>query len=94
MSDEARLMKAMAAATPPAADIAFTVAVLERAEAVRFRVQSARALLRGAGAAAALAGALAAMLALAPAEAVLEGLLAAAALMIFVTTVRRASALV
>jgi hypothetical protein len=92
MSDEARFMQAMAAATPPARDAAFIVAVLERAEAARFRAHNARALLRGAGVAAGLAGLLVALLSVASAEALVEGLLASAGLAMFVISVRRATA--
>jgi|CXWL01.1.fsa_nt_gi hypothetical protein len=84
MSDEARLMKAMAAATPKARDQDFVIAVLERAEAKRFRQHSLRALLRGAGYAAAVAGLLAPALMLAPADAVVEGLVGSVCLAAFV----------
>lgn len=89
MSDEVRLMRAMAAATPKARDQAFIIAVLERAEAERFRQHGARALLHGAGCAAAIAGALALALMAAPAEAVVEGLIGSACLAAFVLFVRR-----
>jgi hypothetical protein len=90
MSEEARLAKAMAAATPKPRDQAFVLAVLERAEAERFRQHSARALLRGVGYATALVGLLAPVLALAPADAVMEGLIGSACLAAFVVFVRRA----
>jgi hypothetical protein len=92
MSSETKFRRAMAAATPLARDTAFIVAVLERAEAARFRAHNARALLRGAGVAAGLAGPAMALLAVAPAQALAEGLLASAALAMFVLSVRRVAA--
>lgn len=89
MSDQARLTRAMAAATPKTRDEAFIIAVLERAEAERFRLHRAYALLRGAGYAAALVGLLATVLALAPTDAVVEGLIGYACLAAFVLFVRR-----
>ncbi len=80
----------MAAATPKARDQAFVLAVLERAEADRFRQHSARAVLRGAGYAAALVGLVAPVLALASADALMEGLAGSACLAAFVLFVRRA----
>lgn len=90
MSDEARLQKAMAAATPKARDQAFIVAVLERAEAERFRLHRSRALLRGAGYAATFMGFLAPALMFVPADAFIEGLAGSACLAAFVLFVRRA----
>lgn len=90
MSDEARLVKAMAAATPRARDQVFILAVLERAEAERFRRHRARALLRGAGYAAALAGLLGPAVTLVPAQALVDGLIGSACLAAFVLFVRRA----
>lgn len=92
MSDEARLIKAMAAATPKARDHAFIVAVLERAEAERFRRDGLRAALRGAGYAAAAMGLLAPVLTLAPADAVIEGLIGSVCLAAFVLFALRRSA--
>lgn len=91
MGDEARLLRAMAAATPSARDEFFVIAVLERAEARRFRQRGVQALLRGAGYAAALAGLTAFGVALAPANAVMDGLFGAACLAAFVVGVRRAT---
>ena len=48
-------MRALAAASPPARDSAFVMAVLERAETARFRAEGLRSVLRGAGFAAAVA---------------------------------------
>jgi hypothetical protein len=90
MSEEARLAKAMAAATPKPRDQAFVLAVLERAEVERFRQHSLRALLRGAGYAAALVGLLAPALAFAPPDALSDGLIGSACLAAFVLFVRRA----
>ncbi|MEQ1618386.1 MAG: hypothetical protein ABL883_08595 [Terricaulis sp.] len=89
MSDDARLARAMAAATPKARDQAFILAVLERAEAERFRLHRSRALLRGAGYAAALVGLLWPAMTLVPAEALVEGLVGSACLAAFVLFVRR-----
>ena len=89
MSDDARLKRAMAAATPKARDELFVVAVLERAEAERFRQHSAHALLQGAGYAAALVGLLGPVLALVPAHSVIEGLVGSACLAAFVLFSRR-----
>lgn len=89
MSDETRLMRAMASATPKPRDQAFIVAVLERAEAERFRQHRARALLQGAGYAAALVGLLALALTVASAEALVEGLTISACLTAFVVFARR-----
>jgi hypothetical protein len=82
-------MRAMAAATPKARDEEFIIAVLERAEAERFRRDRAYALLRGAGYAVALVGLLAPVLTLAPTEALVEGLFGSACLTAFVLFVRR-----
>ncbi len=90
MSDEVRLMRAMAAATPKARDRAFIVAVLERAEAQRFRQHSARALLLGVGYATALVGLLAPVLVLVSADAIMDGLIGSACLAGFVLVARRA----
>ena len=89
MSDDARLVRAMRAATPKARDQTFVLVVLERAEAERFRQHSARALLRGASYAAALVGLLAPVLALAPADALMDGLSGSASLATFVLLARR-----
>ncbi len=89
MSDEARLARAMAAATPSARDQVFVLAVLERTEAERFRLHRSRALLRGAGFAAALAGLLWPSMTLVPAEALAEGLVGSACLAAFVLFLRR-----
>ena len=89
MSDEARLMRALAADTPEARDQAFILAVLERAEAERFRLHRTSALLRGAGYAAAFAGLLWPGMTLVPAEALVEGLVGSACLAAFVLFVRR-----
>jgi hypothetical protein len=90
MSEEARLMRAMAAATPKARDQAFVFAVLERAEAKRYRLHSTRALLQGAGYATAIVGLLAPVLVFAPADAIMDGLIGATCLVAFVLFVRRA----
>ncbi len=92
MTDEARLLRAMAQASPPARDPAFVVATLERAERERFRAEGARAVLRGAGLAAAAAAPALLLLGWvqANAPAVMEGLLATAALMMFVSMARGA----
>jgi hypothetical protein len=52
MSEE-RLMSALGASAAPKRDAAFVVAVLERAEKERYRAESLKALLKGAGLAAA-----------------------------------------
>ena len=92
MSDDDRFSRAMAAASPAARDAAFALAVLERAEAARFRAQGLRSVLRGAGGAAAAVGLLAGLLTLTPAQAAIEGFTATATLMLFVFSVRRAAA--
>ncbi len=92
MSEEERLLLVMRAASAPARDGAFVVAVLERAEVRRFRTQRLRALLRGAGGAAAAAGFASLILAAAPAQAAAEGVAAALALGLFTIIVRRAAA--
>lgn len=89
MSDDARFTRAMAAATPKARDQAFILAVLERAEAERFSLHRSRAVLRGAGYAAAFVGLLAPALMLVPADALREGLIGSACLAAFVLFVRR-----
>lgn len=89
MSDDARLVRAMRAATPKARDQTFVLVVLERGESERFRLHSARALLQGAGYAAALVGLLAPVLLLAPADALMDGLIGSACLATFVLFVRR-----
>lgn len=89
MSDEVRLTKVMAAATPGRRDQAFILAVLERAEGERFRRHRARALLQGAGYAAAFVGVLAPLLPSVPAYALEEGLVGSACLIAFVLFVRR-----
>ncbi len=55
MDNETRLMRVLAAATLPARDPAFVLAVMRRTEQQRYRVERVRALLRGAGLAAAAA---------------------------------------
>jgi hypothetical protein len=90
MSEEVKLAKAITAATPKPRDQAFVLAVLERAEAERFRQHGAHALLQGAGYGAALVGLLAPVLTRAPADAVMEGLIGSACLAAFVLFVRRA----
>jgi len=90
MSDqESRLMRAMRAANPGARDPAFVVAVLERAELERFKRLRLQAMLRGAGVAAALVGVAFALEGAAPTQALEDGLVATAALVLFVTAVRR-----
>ena len=49
MSAENRLERALAAPAAPAKDLAFTLAVMRQAEAVRYRADMRRRLLRGAG---------------------------------------------
>jgi len=55
MDSEARLLRALAAGQPPARDPRFALAVIEAAAAERFRWDMSRAVLKGAGLAAALA---------------------------------------
>lgn len=90
MSDEARLARAMAPATPKPRDEAFIVAVLERAEAERYRQNSARAWLRVAGYTTPLAGLAALMLTAVPLEELIEGLVGSICLAAFVMLARRA----
>ena len=90
MVENPRLMRALAAATPPARDAAFVMAVLARAETARFRAVGLRSVLRGAGFAAAVA-ALAMLLAgwaSAHPAAVMEGTLTVGALMTLVGAAR------
>lgn len=82
-------MRALRSATPGVRDQDFIIAVLERAEAERFRRHRVRAVLQGAGYSAALVGVLAPVLSVVPAEAVMEGLIAAACLAAFVLFLRR-----
>lgn len=56
MSEEAKLERAFAATAAPKRDTAFVIAVLERAEAERYRTERARKVLTGAGLAAGAAG--------------------------------------
>lgn len=61
MTSEDRLLRALAALAAPAKDMHFTLEVMRRAEAERFRADAARRLIRGAALAAlAAAGVLAA----------------------------------
>ena len=90
MRDSERLTHALAAATPRPRDHAFVLAVLERAEAERYRRHAARALMRGAGYAAAIAGLMAPLLALTPADVLAEGFAGSVLLAAFVLSARRA----
>ncbi len=90
MDNEARLMRAMAAASPPSVDPGFMIAVMEAAERQRFRAETAHRLLRVAGMAAA-AAALAAPFwgwAAANAEALQNGILMAGGLLALVAFTR------
>jgi hypothetical protein len=80
----------MAAATAKARDQAFVLAVLERAEAERFRWNRSRALLRGAGYVAGFAGLLWPAMGLVPSTALVDGLAGSACLAAFVLLARRA----
>lgn len=55
MDAEARLARALGARAAPARDPAFTLAVIEAAETVRFRMEAVQSMLRWAGLAAACA---------------------------------------
>ena len=72
------------------AGVSFVLAVLERAEAERYRRHAARALMRGAGYAAAIAGLMAPLLALTPADVLAEGFAGSVLLAAFVLSARRA----
>jgi hypothetical protein len=90
MDNEARLLRALNAGAAPARDPAFTLAVMRRAEEARFRAETVRSVLRGAGLAAA-AAALAVPLmdwAAANGAALKTGGLAAAALLTLVWAAR------
>lgn len=90
MSDD-RLMRAFAADAAPARDAAYTLAVLERAEAERWRAAQRLALVRGAGLAfiaAAAALGLSYWASAAP-EAATSALLGAAILFVVIGAARR-----
>jgi anti-sigma factor RsiW len=93
MDNEARLQRALAAGAAPPRDPAFTMAVLRAAEAERYRLETARSVLRGAGLAAALASLAVPFLgwASANADALQTGALGAAGLFVAVVGVRVAS---
>ncbi len=59
MSAEDRLSRALAAPAAPAKDMHFTLQVMREAEAARFKADTARRLVRGAGVAALAVGAMA-----------------------------------
>jgi hypothetical protein len=94
MDNEARLKAALAAGGAPSRDPAFTVAVMRAAETERYRAATIRAMLKGAGLAAAAASLAEPFLgwAGANAEALQEGVLAAAGLLVLVAAARLLSA--
>lgn len=73
MDSEARLMRALASASPARRDPAFTLAVMRRAELQRFKTEAMLSMLRTAAFAAAAAALVAPVLAWAPGH--LDGLL-------------------
>lgn len=90
MNTEARLMAALGGPAAPARDPRFTLAVLQAAEADRYRKASAQAILRGAGLAAAAAALLVPFLgwAGANADALQSGVVGAAGLLTLVGAAR------
>jgi anti-sigma factor RsiW len=82
MTNEDRLRRALAAPAAPAKDMHFTLQVMRRAEAERFRAETAQRLLRGAALAglAAVGGLAAANWVAANADFVLDGALIAGAM--------------
>ena len=94
MDNEARLKAALAAGGAPSRDPAFTVAVMRAAETERYRAATIRSMLKGAGFAAAAASLAVPFLgwAGANAEALQEGVLAAAGLLVLVAVARLLSA--
>lgn len=90
MVNESRLTAALAAGRAPAHDPAFVLSVMRAAEVARYRVESAKAMLRAGGlgaAAAALAVPVLGWVAAEP-EAVQSGMLAAAGLLALAWTAR------
>lgn len=94
MDNEARLTAALAAGGAPRRDPAFTMAVIRAAEAERYRTATIRAMLKGAGLAAAAASLAVPLLGWAASngEALREGILGAAGLLLLVAAARLLSA--
>jgi hypothetical protein len=91
---EARLARALAASAAPRRDPAFTLAVIRAAEAKRYQEQTVRAMLKGAGLAAAAASLVVPFLGWASAhsQALESGVLGAAGLLLLVGAARLMSA--
>jgi hypothetical protein len=94
MDNEARLARALAADGAPRRDPAFALAVIRAAEAERYRAETIRSVLKGAGMAAAAASLLVPFLSWpgAHAGALQSGILGAASLLVLVAGARLASA--
>ncbi len=93
MDSEARLMRALAADRPPAHDPLFALDVMRAAEDARFKAETAKRLLRGAGLTAATAALAVPLLGWAAqhADALQNGMLGSAALVVLVAGSRLAA---